>query len=124
MDPETKLRLILQTANDTPAVRTMMTGWHRNVSLSVDTNTYAIALADGRAILQDVAQARPDLSFTLSEQTLDELMQGMTTPLAAKLAGKISSSGSILDILRFAAILTAAVNALSTTQSTPHGVRA
>jgi putative sterol carrier protein len=109
---ERKVSKIVEASNGHDAVRALLKGWDRVVRLSLDRDTCDIVLRDGQAELRTVPERKFDLSFALSDETLDALLDGKVTPIGAKLAGKIRSSGSIVDVLRFAAILSAAVKAI------------
>lgn len=109
---ECKVSTIVEAANGHDAVRPMLKGWNKIVRLSLDRQTCDIVMSGGRAALRTAPEGEADLSFALSDKTLDALLAGEVTPLAAKMAGKIRSSGSIVDILRFASILSAAVKAI------------
>jgi len=114
MQSEGKVSTIVEAANGN-AVRPMLRGWDKVVRLSLDRDTCDIVMSGGRAALRTAPEGKPDLSFTLSDKTLEALLAGEVTPLAAKMAGRIRSSGSIVDILRFASILSAAVKAIKST---------
>lgn len=113
MVPEHKLSALIDAANQSESVRPMLRGFDRVVRLSLDQEACDIVTSGGRATLRTSPDGAPDLSFTLSHDTLDALLAGRVTPLAAKMSGKIRSSGSIVDVLRFASILSAAVKAIS-----------
>ncbi len=112
MAPGHKLSALIDAANQSDSVRPMLRGFDRTVRLSLDQEACDIVTSGGRAALRP-PEGKPDLSFTLSHDTLDALLAGRVTPLAAKMSGKIRSSGSIVDVLRFASILSAAVKAIS-----------
>ena len=112
MDTSHKLARIIDIANATDNVRRMMAGWNRTVALFLGDQVYHICIADGQAAILGEGNGQPALSFTLNEETLDALMAQHLTPLAAKLQGKIGSGGNIIDILRFASILSTAIKHL------------
>jgi hypothetical protein len=112
MNVTMKLTRIADTANSTDGVRRMMTGWNRTIAVVLDGEVYEFEIRDGQATLHTDNLGQATLSFTLAERTLDELLADRITPLAAKLQGKIKSEGNIIDILRFASILSASVKHL------------
>lgn len=112
MASEHRLSAVVDAVNQSDSVRPMLRGFDRVVRLSLDQEACDIVMSAGRATLRTAPEGKPDLSFTLSGETLDALLAGRVTPLAAKMAGKIRSSGSIVDVLRFASILSAAVKAM------------
>lgn len=81
-----------------------------------------ITIADGQATLRTDSLGKADLSFTLNEETFDAIMAEKITPLAAKIQGKIKSSGNIMDILRFASILSASVKQLRSSAIQQKGI--
>lgn len=103
-----KVQIIVDTANSSEAVRAMMRNWDKLIRLSFDQTNVQICIAGGKASLNQ-HNANEDISFTLKEMTLDRLMRKEITPLMAKMQGLIHSSGNIIDILRFASILTTSI---------------
>jgi putative sterol carrier protein len=103
-----KLQVIVDAANASEAVRAMMRDWDRVVGLLLDQTNAKICITGGQASV-DQYNSREDIVFALQERTLDRLMGREITPLMAKMQGLIHSSGNIIDILRFAAILTASL---------------
>lgn len=104
--PLETVEAIVGAANADPAIARTLLEWDRTIKLTVGSQTGFIVVEGGKARMAPHA-ASPDISFQLSEETLDSLLAGRITPLMAKLRGLIRSSGSTMDILRFARILSA-----------------
>ena len=122
MDVTAKVLRIVETANTSEKVRRMMKGWNRTVRISIDNTTHEITIAEGQATLRTNPLGKADLSFTFNEETFDALMAEKITPFAAKIQGKIKSSGNIMDILRFASILSASIKQLRSSAIQQKGI--
>ena len=110
MDAAGKVGLLVEAANRSDSVGRMLRGWDRCVGLAIGPDRIHLLIDGGRASLAPPAgEASP--FFDLDEGTLDRLMAGTLTPLDAKMQGLIRTSGSLIDVLRFAAILSASVKA-------------
>lgn len=107
-----KLLQIVETANTSETICRMMCGWNRIVHLSFDAAAHEIIITDGRATLRTEVSGKAELLFILDEKTLDDLLSQRMSPLTAKMQGRIKSSGNIIDILRFASILTTSIKEL------------
>lgn len=104
--PLETVQSIVEAANADPFIARMLVDWDRTIMLSVGGQTGFITVQGGKARMTPPS-SHPDISFQLSEDTLDALLSGRISPLMAKLRGQIKSSGSTVDILRFARILSA-----------------
>ena len=110
VDAYSQVDALMNVANRTPSIVRAVSGWDRTIALVVDGEKFAIGIKAGQATLGP-APAQPDVVFQLSRDTLDRLLSGRLSPMAAKLMGRIQSSGSLSDILQFSNVLTASVKA-------------
>ena len=108
MDAAGKVGLLVEAANRSDAVGRMLRGWDRCVGLAIGPDRFHLRIDGGRASLGP-ADGDASPAFDLDEGTLDRLMAGTLTPLDAKMQGLIRTSGSLIDVLRFASILSASV---------------
>jgi len=109
LDATGKVGLLVEAANRSASVGRMLRGWDRCVVLAIGPDRIHLLIDGGRASLRPPPAHDVGLSFELDESTLDRLMGGALTPLEAKMQGLIRTSGSLFDILRFAAILSGSV---------------
>ncbi len=114
-----QIQAIIDAGKASAQVGRMLRGWNRNVGLTVGESVFSVQVADGNAVVCDSCALPPDISFRLSEETLDLLARRQITPLAGKLSGLIHTSGNIVDILRFASVLSASVQELSKQRQGP-----
>jgi putative sterol carrier protein len=89
----------------------LVQGWRRRVLFVIDAERYLIELSDRRADVrrdpeEDVAA---DISFTMDHATLMQIIREEITPITAKMTGRITSTGSLIEILRFVSILSSTV---------------
>ncbi len=106
MDAAGKVGLLVEAANRSDSVGRMLRGWDRCVGLAIGAERIHLLIDGGRASLGPAADDASPF-FELDEGTLDRLMAGTLNPLEAKMQGLIRTSGSLFDVLRFAAILSA-----------------
>jgi len=111
MDIETTVEQIASTANKVPEMQAMLKGWDRIVALEIDEATYALISEAQEVRVQKGPVENADLSFKMAAETLEAIVTGQTTPLAAKLGGKIASTGRLTDILKFVSLLKMALDA-------------
>jgi putative sterol carrier protein len=109
LDAAGKVGLLVEAANRSASVGRMLRGWDRCVGLAIGPDRIQLLIDGGRASLHPQPADDVGLSFELDESTLDRLMAGALTPLEAKMQGLIRTSGSLFDVLRFAAILSGSV---------------
>jgi hypothetical protein len=111
MDPVTTVHSIVQAANGDASVLRMLHGWDRKVALIIGSTTVGVVFNAGTAAVVQLAPEDANISFRLSEDTLELLATRRLTPLMGKMKGLIHSSGNTVDRLRFASILTASIRA-------------
>jgi putative sterol carrier protein len=89
----------------------LVQGWRRRVLFVIDAERYLIELSDRRAdVRRDPAGgAAADISFTMDHATLMQIIREEVTPITAKMTGRITSTGSLLEILRFVSILSSTI---------------
>ena len=102
-----KVSSVVAVANRTPAIARMLPGWDRSFALTIDGLKLGIVTANGEAVVISDAPSRENVWFGMSECTLDLMIAGRLSPVGAKLTGRLRSSGSLVDIIRFANIFTA-----------------
>ncbi len=104
---------LVEIANSVPPISFMLRGRDRSFGLNVDGEQLFIVTTGGYAqVLLSSPPQRPQVSFGLTEQTLDLLIAGRISPLTAKLTGRLNSTGPTADILLFAAVVTACLKRL------------
>ena len=106
-----KVSSIVAVANRSPSIARMLPGWDRSFALTVDGRKLGIITSAGVATVLPTAPDREHVWFGLSERTLDLMIAGRLSPIGAKLTGRLRSSGNLLDIVRFATIFTACLEA-------------
>ena len=110
-DAARKVGTLVEAANLSPSVSRMLRGWDRHVGLTIGPSRLCLSISGGLASLVEPTNDGSGPAFELEEATLDRLVAGAITPLEAKLQGLIRTSGSLIDVLRFAAILSASIRA-------------
>lgn len=85
----------------------LVNGWRGNVLFVIDGERYLIEINGSRVeVRRDVeADARTDISFTMDHETLMQIVREEIAPITAKMTGRIASTGSLIEILRFVSIL-------------------
>ena len=102
-----KVRSVVAIANRTPSIAQQLRGWERTFLLAIEDERIVIDTSAGFASVDAKLPRAEDVSFAMSERTLDLLIAGRLSPLTAKLTGRLRSSGNLPDILRFASVFTA-----------------
>jgi putative sterol carrier protein len=87
----------------------LLHGWNKTVLLTVDDKPFALHCTEDGVRLA-LAEAPADIGFTMDRPTLLQIAREEITPLAAKVSGRIASTGSLIQILRFAGILSTTVH--------------
>jgi putative sterol carrier protein len=89
----------------------LVRGWRRRVLFVIDAERYLIEPSDRRVDVRRDPEggAAADISFTMDHATLMQIIREEVTPITAKMTGRITSTGSLLEILRFVSILSSTI---------------
>ena len=98
---------LVQRLNGDEHLLKLVNGWRRRVLFVIDGERYLIETSDSQVdVRRDVdADASADISFTMDHATLMQIIREEIAPITAKMTGRITSTGSLMEILRFVSIL-------------------
>jgi putative sterol carrier protein len=98
---------LVELLNSDDRLLKLAKGWRKKVLFVVDGERYLIEPGDrGMEVRSDVEpEVQTDISFTMDHATLIQIVREEIAPIAAKMAGRIQSTGSLIDILKFVTIL-------------------
>lgn len=101
------MRDLVALLNRDQRLLNLVGGWRRRVLFDIDGERYLIETSDSRVELgRDVAaDAAADISFTMDSATLMQIIREEIAPITAKMTGRIASTGSLIEILKFVSIL-------------------
>jgi putative sterol carrier protein len=98
---------LVELLNGDDQLLKLVNGWHRTVLFVIDGERYLIETGERQVELRrDIgAEARADLSFAMDRTTLLQIVREETAPITAKMTGRINSTGSLIEILKFVSVL-------------------
>jgi putative sterol carrier protein len=70
-----------------------------------DPGTYSVAIADGKAVVNEGASSAPDITITMASQDFVDMVEGRLEGVTAFMGGKLKVKGDMMLAMQLQSLL-------------------